>query len=70
MHQITHEDGGGNARSLNRNHFVDWFILEKTDKLLGDLHHQVGIHLVINETVHLQDTTRIALAVLHDTLFQ
>ena len=70
MHQIAYEDGRSNARGLNRNHLVDGFILEKTDKLLGNLHHQVRVHLMIDKTIHFQDAAGIALAILHDTRFQ
>ena len=40
------------------------------EKLYRHLFHQVGVHLVVDETVHLQDATFQTVAVLDDAINQ
>ena len=52
MGQITYHDGRSDTRCLNGDDLVVLNVLEQTNKLLRQIHHQDRIHLVIYETVY------------------
>ena len=52
VHQITGQDSRCDTRSLDSNNLVDALTLEQARKLLGAMHQQLGIKLMIKKTVH------------------
>ena len=70
MGQVTHHNGRSNTRSLDCDNLVVLDVLEESDKLLRQVHHQDRIHLMVHKAIHLQDSSRKASAFLHNSFFQ
>lgn len=70
MHQIAHKDSRCDAAGFDGDNFVDGAVLEPGHEFFGDFIHQRGVHLMIDEAVHFQDASGIALSVLKDAFFQ
>ena len=55
LHEVSRHDGGCDAAGLDGDNLVDGEMTEETHKLFGNFHHEIGIKLVIDETIDLQN---------------
>ena len=63
FHEVSQHDGRCYARGLDGQYLVDGRIGEAPYELYGYLLHQVRVHLVVDEAVHLQYAATVAAAV-------
>ncbi len=70
VHKATHEDGWGYAAGFYGDNLVDGASGEVADYLPCKLHHEVGVHLVVDETVHFEYAAGEAPAVADDALVE
>ena len=68
LHDISHHNRRSDAASLDGDNLVEILALETADKLLAYLVHQHRIHLMVDETIDLQNTAGITAAILHNAL--
>ena len=68
--QIAHHDGRGNAAGLYCDDFVDLGRCEAAYEFHTNALHQDGIHLMVDEVVHFQDSSGEAASVAEDAVFQ
>ena len=61
---VAEHDGGGDAAGLDGDYLVVADVVEAAAELAGHLVHQVGVKLVIEEAVHLEDPSGQGPAVL------
>ena len=65
-----HRVGNGNAGGFHSENTGHPFVFEMLIKSIADLLQKRDIHLVVEETVHLEDIPLSDLSVLQDSLFQ
>ena len=70
MQYIPHHNGRGDTACLYRHDFIYIGIPETVYKFFSHLVKQHRVHLMVDKTVDLQDSSRITSAVLQNTLFK
>ena len=70
VQQETDHDGRCDTARFDGHHFVEPFRSETAHEFHGNSFHQCGIHLMVDEAVHFEDTSFETLPVLQDSLFE
>lgn len=64
IHDVAHHDGRGDPTCFDGDDFIGTAVGKESCKLLGYVVHQLGVHLMIDEAIDLQDATRVTFTVL------
>ena len=66
----AHGYGWCYAAGFDSHNLIVITVFEALGKLFADSHHQVGIHLMVDKTIHFQYATVEALALAKNTVFE
>lgn len=70
VHDETHHDGWGDATGLDGYDFVDVDVRKTCHEFTCHVEHQVGVHLMVDEAVHLQYAAGKATSFLEDAFLE